>query len=1027
MKIYKSNGAILIDVPVDDNSYRYKAIMGDNTLTLYYSLAEHVEIPVGAYCMYQGETYTLMRPSNFKMQHSRDFEYTVTMQSEQAKAKIWKFRNTVDCRLQFPLTAKPVEHLQMFVDNMNRRDSGWTVGDCVDGEEQLISYDHAYCLEALAQMADTFKTEYEIVGKVVSLKKIEYNKSTPLPLSYGKGHGFKSGVGRENTSEQPPVEILYVQGGSDNIDMSKYGNNVLLLPKNATIAYDGEHFEDETGFVAANARNYITDAQGLSLRRSDKTPTSYAEDSLDASSVYPKRIGTVSSVVVVDANKHLYDFCDSSIPATLNYEDCLIAGETMTVIFQSGMLAGKEFDVKYIHNAQAGRQARRFEIVPQEIDGVMMPDSTFAPVQGDKYVVYHCQLPQSYINAYTEQSPVKEGAEWDMFRKAVQYFFDNEEQAFSFSGALDGIWAKQDWQNIGERIKLGCYILFSDARFQQTGVLVRVTGVKDYINNPHSPEIELSNKTVSAGFSTRMAELSSQEVLIDDAKTQSMQFTKRRFRDAQETMEMLEQSLLDNFTNSINPITVRTMQLLAGDESLQYRFVTSLSDLTPVAADIVYNNATKQLVCGAAYIQHMTLGIDTISAQHSASEYKLWQVAAYTSVHLEDATKKYYLYIKASQSDNTAIYVLTETPHAMESETGYYYLLVGVLNSEYDEERSFASLYGYTEVLPARVTTDKVVSTDGNSYLDLAGGTMKLGSKLWYNGTNLYLDFLLAQNANLAGWIFRNNKLESEATNQAGNPMAFLDGKTGEIRVKGTVQFSAGVSGRLSDVNLFYLPAISSSKSLSMGAKDNDIGKVVRLYNSSAFGGGVYSIYGCTFSIKDDLSITSATFPAEIRPQECIEMTCFRRAADDPDGTEHGEWVVTGRFGQQQFRYQTQDGRYPLMLAMGVIHGRASSVYVDGYYYDGRYNSDIFTVTKVNAGRYRLSFASGTLPTGYHVFLTGGASTGSNSPVCAVVNESSTQFDILAYPEGWYQGGNLQDSDVHFMILSSEWWFNLRN
>ena len=127
MEIYNNLGVKVLDIPVDDTSYRYRAIMGDNSLTLKYSLAEHVELPVGSYCDYQGQRFTLIRPEALKMQHSRSFEYTVTLDTPQANAKMWKFRNTVDGRLKFPLTAKPHEHLEMFVANMNRRDSGWTI------------------------------------------------------------------------------------------------------------------------------------------------------------------------------------------------------------------------------------------------------------------------------------------------------------------------------------------------------------------------------------------------------------------------------------------------------------------------------------------------------------------------------------------------------------------------------------------------------------------------------------------------------------------------------------------------------------------------------------------------------------------------------------------------------------------------------------------------------------------------------------------------------------------------------------
>lgn len=112
------------------------------------------------------------------------------------------------------------------------------------------------------------------------------------------------------------------------------------------------------------------------------------------------------------------------------------------------------------------------------------------------------------------------------------------------------------------RIKLGGYIRFSDDQFQKDGVLVRITGIKDYINKPHSPVIELSNTTVSGSVSSTLNDLKSEEVIVDDLHRDAIQFTKRRFRDAKETISMLEEALLDNFTNSINPIAVQRCQCL---------------------------------------------------------------------------------------------------------------------------------------------------------------------------------------------------------------------------------------------------------------------------------------------------------------------------------------------------------------------------------------------------------------------------------------------------------------------------------
>ena len=809
MIIYNNAGSKVLEIEVDDNSYRNRAVMGDHSLTLYYSLPEHVEIPVGSYCEFQGETFTLKRPENFKMKHKRLFEYTVLFDPPEANAKVWKFRNPVDGRLKFSLTAKPHEHLQMFVDNMNRRDKGWMVGECIDGVETLIAYDHDFCIDALTRMASTFKTEYEFTGKRVSLRKIEYNKSNPLPLSYGCGNGFKPGVGRSNTGDNPPTEILFVQGGTDNIDPSKYGSSELLLPKNQTLAYDGEHFEDEDGFIAKNARRYVVDEAGLSIRRDDKQLSSLAEDSLDCSEIYPKRVGTVNTVVVVDEKNNFYDIVDTSIPSSLNYEECLIEGETMTVVFQTGMLAGREFEVKYYHNAVKGKAARRFEIVPADIDGQTMPNTTFAPKSGDKYAVFKCMLPTAYIC----DNATKTGASWDMFRAAVKCLFDNEDLKFTFTGELDGIWSKKDWVNIGGRIKLGGYIRFSDDQFQKDGVLVRITGIKDYINKPHSPVIELSNTTVSGSVSSTLNDLKSEEVIVDDLHRDAIQFTKRRFRDAKETISMLEEALLDNFTNSINPIAVQTMSMLVGDESLQFRFVNSKTNPVPVTHRIVYDNETKQLTAAAGIIQHMTLGINTVSASHKVSEYKFWDMTAYTSAVLDDGKKKYYLYAKVSKTAQTGVFTLSENAIKLEGVSGFYHLLVGVLNSEYNEERSFVTLYGFTEILPGRITTDRIVSTDGNTYFDLLKGIISGQIKFKSGSSGLYeldeweaVNGLITQAQNTANAAVETAKNANTAVGDLNDYVdgAFADGIITEAEAKAIEKYINTVNNTKAAVEAAY-------------------------------------------------------------------------------------------------------------------------------------------------------------------------------------------------------------------------------
>ena len=1025
MKILHNNIEIL-NIQVDDSSYRYRAIKGDHNLTLYFSLAEHVEIPVGAYCVYENETYTLEKPESLTMKHSRYFEYTVVFDSPQAKAGKWKFRNPVDRRLKFPLTAKPIEHLQMFVDNMNQRDSGWTIGRCIDAPEKTISYNHAYCIDALSQMADEWETEYEFVGKQVSLWKVEYNRDNPLPLSYGKGNGFKPGIGRSNYEDSTPIEILYIQGGEQNIDASQYGSSELLLPKSQTIRFDGEHFEGEQGFDSSKARTYQTDADGFSIRRADKPLSSQAEDSLDCSEIYPSRVGTISAVTVVDASKHFYDIVDSSIPASLNFEDCLIEGETLTIIPQTGMLAGKEFEAKYIHNAKEGKAARRFEIVPQDIDGQTMPGGNYIPQVGDTYAVFHCMLPAAYIC----DNATKTGASWDMFRQGVKYLYDNEEQKFTFTGELDGIWAKKDWLNIGGMIKLGGFVQFSDERFQPEGVLVRIIGIKDYINNPHSPEIELSNSTVGRTVSSDLRKIESNEVVMDTLHKEALQFTKRRYRDSMETIEMLGDALLDNFSNSINPIAVKTMAMLIGDKSLQFEFVNSMTNPSPVVHNVTYNQATKVLSVPAGIIQHYTLGIDTISSSHAADEYKFWSLPAFTTPTLTDGTKKYYLYAKVSKTAKTGTFYISEQAIAMEGVAGYYHLLMGVLNSEYDGERSYVSLYGFTEVLPGQVITNKVASANGKNFMDFLNNAFRIGND------KTYIDW----NASVANVLSMKNAT-IQIANTAGQTMIYFSGVDGSGQLaKGNITWdSAGNikanGGTFTDMLIqgsLRSPFVRETDSIVIGGKQSTHDNVVPI----ASGGGGVTIGVLEWGVEQSgrrMCIANYRWGSEITTgsieysapsgkyfyedgtqkkvislsRECVELMGYGTS------TQFYGWIVLNRINLMT---ASKYGRKLNVLAQGIVTGYSSGASISYKSYD---NASTLSVSRQGTGKYRVNFPLnwGLITGSYIVMMTGYGS----GLMKATLLEAGTSYFIAEVSDD----SSANDGSFMFQIINLNDWLVL--
>lgn len=1024
-----------LDVHESEESYRYRSIMGEHSLTLKFSLPEYIEFPIGTWCEYMAVKYTLEVPANFKKHGNRNFEYTLLMQSVQVQLGRYKLRNTVDKRLKFSMCSTPKEFLKTIVDNLNQRDDGWSVGDCIVSTEKTIAFDHSYIDAALQSVADTFNTEWEIVGKVIHLRKVEYFKDDPLPLSYGKGNGFVPGLGRSTESESRPIEIMFAQGGSKNIDRSKYGAPELLLPKSQTLEYEG--------------RTYISDAEGYSIQRKDKPLKYKTEDSLDCSEIYPSRVGTVSKVEVIDEANNFYDVIDDSIPENLDYNDYLIEGENMTIIFQSGMLAGndKAFELKYKH------AERRFEIVPQEIDGQTMPGGVYVPRVGDTYAIFGCMLPDAYVCDNASQT----GASWDMFRETAKALYEKEDVKFTFTGELQGMWAKRNWLKVGGKLVVGGYVLFSDNQFAPEGIPIRITGIKDYPTSPYSPTIELSNDVQGKSLSSTIDEIQNGNVIVEDNDKEIIRFTKRRFRDAVETMKMLEDALLENFTSSITPITVQTMAMLVGDESLQFRFVDS--SLRPIQYHITYNQETKQLIAPATILQHMTLGIDTITSDRSKTEYKHWNIKGYTSPVLDKLSQQYYFYAKVPTGTGEGEFVLSPTAISMDDVSGFYHLLVGLLNSEYDGERSFVTLYGFTEVLPGRITTDKIVSADGTTYFDLAnsviGGRIKFRST---NGTEKDLsefeddvngkidkqarDYAdLKKNAVLKETIIEGGYLKNDLIDTNNLIVKNIFSKDGNFKTTedGTVYGKDAVfeGGTFNDVLLqgsLRNPFVQETDSVIIGGKQSTHDNVAAISK----GGSWVTAGVLEWDVKQSgrrMCITNYRWGSQISQgsieytapsgkyfyengvskntltlsRECVELIGYGTSS------QFYGWIVLNRI---DLMTSSRYGRFLKCLAMGMVTGTNSGASISYKTFDG----STMGVSRLAEGQYQLSFSGSWFNSGNDcmAMLTGyGFSYGDGTaPIKPTITGKGTTYLTVHTSDD----STRNDGSFMFMIFNMNDW-----
>lgn len=443
--------------------------------------------------------------------------------------------------------------------------------------------------------------------------------------------------------------------------------------------------------------------------------------------------GTVSVSIAAD----LVETFTVRIPQIgFNIEEQAAIGEGMTVSMKTGMCAARDFKIESCeYDSSADAWILTLWRSYDEDLGTWFPNSNFQLVGGDRFVLLDIAMPELYILAQSER-----------LLDEVQKLLDDacEEKPF-YEPEIDSKYVNDNLVLLRE----GMYMHLVSDEIVDGGedyAIIDTLEIDEAASNIPVYSLKLRMRkatgwTTATGASTSR-QSSSVETLgyIESLVRESRRLAQRTFLSAKETAQMLIDAALDGYTEQISPIAIQTMQLLVGDERLQFKFWADSLCTQPIDP-VHYNASTKQVTFDDAYLQHMTLGIDAITpaSGRRLSDYLIWEMDGRTTASLADPEKRFYLYAKCDAlndgtSHNTGGYVIDEDSHQMYEEEeeggvtrGYYYFLIGLLNSEQGDDRSYAPLYGFTEILPGQITTDLLRSADGRSWLDMALNQMRLG------------------------------------------------------------------------------------------------------------------------------------------------------------------------------------------------------------------------------------------------------------------------------------------------------------
>jgi hypothetical protein len=664
--------------------------MGDHMLNLLVKTNTPLALQIGDYVMFNDEKYKLKTLAQPKRVDTWHYEYTLTLYApkydlQDALYVLEDYTGVGKLDDSIPLAGTLLFHLQQIVKCVQVVHPEWSVGDVTETDEvKSITYDEMDCLQALEQLCETFGVEYWVNAGTTAINLGVHKSGDPITLSYGQTNALYD-LTRQNQDGQIVTKLL-VRGSDRNIDASTYGDKYLHLP-------------DGTRYVTRN-----TDKYGVLMGRQN------FED------IYPRLIHNVDTdpgsitAVRVDDNG-VYWLKD----ANLDFEPELIAGQTLKVVFQTGELAGLSIDANW-HD-----DTKEYELITGDYGLSMdIPSSPFVPAVGDLYLLSDLKMPQAYIDA----------AEQELLTAATAAIAQISEQKVSYvCSQLNPLWLRHQG-----RLEVGRAVTVYDSVLVDGGsVELRIQSITRNVNDDLQTKIEVSDTLYSSRIDK--IEQAQQETKTDTNQrlNANRSAERRTYKQMREALDLLS-AAIDGFGDSINPIYIQTMALLAGSSELQFRFVTNTSypDSTVVVPVFSYNKTTKVFsVTPDAFLQHMTLGITTLSTAHTPADYMKWRTPAQTFNPLTDGSKAYYLYVKGGKTPISAnhhyagTYILSETAiKPWDNSDGYYYFLVGTLSSEDNGDRAFNPLYGYSALLPGLLVVDKITDSGGNLVIDLVAGTI---------------------------------------------------------------------------------------------------------------------------------------------------------------------------------------------------------------------------------------------------------------------------------------------------------------
>lgn len=426
--IYGISGDVICSVLITKDAVSHEELMTSDYIQLSWNDDKTIVLPAGAYIIYQDEKYSLIEPYLPLRENEAEYKYTPQFHSrimiwDKIPVPLYTYESdglTIKSReMDWDFTGSPADAMYMVKQAIkNETGEDWTIQLSESLPATItISSQSTSIFSNLNNIAEECETEWWTDKKTNTLYLSECKYGTPIKLIVGENVSVPS----VSESKDGYYTRFYAFGSTRNITQEYDSGQATNHIANKRLGLDPTKYPG--GFK--DIKGHFEDG----VFTSDLMPGEIFIKTLFFDKIFPSSKLTISDVrarlkyrLDNNGNKIKIGGTDDE-PVYEQYaiwyfqienfifdKESIIDGKKLSVSFESGQLAGRDFELKYYDKPEKKNdeadvttfeiKTGDYKIIIDESTGNIIPGLSYIiPQNGDQIILFNIIMPSEYVSS----------------------------------------------------------------------------------------------------------------------------------------------------------------------------------------------------------------------------------------------------------------------------------------------------------------------------------------------------------------------------------------------------------------------------------------------------------------------------------------------------------------------------------------------------------------------------------------------------------------------------------------------------